>query len=262
MTLTYILIDFENVQPSAVDMSLIRGANYHVRLFHGPHQNRFDADIVKALQPLGVQLEYVQCERRGKNALDFHIAFYLGRLVQEFHSAVTSPGKHVRLVIVSKDSGFDALLGHVQALGFTAERAESIREAVALGEAIDTSPGMEPAERITPPRKKAAIGKPVTTASKTPTPKAPPAKSVGKAPTPAPNQPGKADPWLRTLVNLRDHPNNRPATPTALERHLATLLGNGATEAMVRTLIARLQREGVAVVNGNKIEYKVPHGKS
>jgi hypothetical protein len=72
MSLTCILIDFENVQPTAADMKLIRGADYRVPLFHGPHQKMFDAETVKAPQPPGVQLEYFQCERKGKNALDFH----------------------------------------------------------------------------------------------------------------------------------------------------------------------------------------------
>ena len=68
MRLTYILFDFENVKPTAADFKLIRGADYRVLLFHGPHQNKFDADIVKALQPLGAQVDYEKGERAGKNA--------------------------------------------------------------------------------------------------------------------------------------------------------------------------------------------------
>ena len=49
MSLTYILIDFENLQPTAADVSLIRGPDYRVLIFHGPHQNKFDAGMVKAL---------------------------------------------------------------------------------------------------------------------------------------------------------------------------------------------------------------------
>ena len=104
MNLTYILIDFENVQPAAEELSLIRGADYRVRLFHGPHQNRFDADVAKALQPLGSQLEYFQSEAKGKNALDFHIAFALGRLVQEGGVTFASTGSKMRFVVVSRDS--------------------------------------------------------------------------------------------------------------------------------------------------------------
>jgi hypothetical protein len=261
MSLTYILIDFENVQPTAVDMSLIRGTDYRVRLFHGPHQNKFDAEMVKALQPLGVQVEYVQCERKGKNALDFHMAFYLGRLVQECEADAAPPGKRATLFVVSKDGGFDTLLGHVRALGFGAARVASVPEALAFGGATDTAVVTEPAAKIAPPPKKAATGKPVTVAKKTPTAKAQPAKKVAKAFTPQPIEAAKPDPWLRTLENLRDHPNNRPTTSTALERHLANLLGKGTPQAVVNALIARLQREGVAVENGKKIEYKIPDGK-
>jgi hypothetical protein len=261
MSFTYILVDFENVQPTAVDMSLIRGTDYRVRLFHGPHQNKFDAEMVKALQPLGVHLEYFQCERKGKNALDFHVAFCLGRLVQECEAAPTPPGKRARFVIVSKDGGFDTLLGHVRALGYGAARVASVPEALAFGEATDAAAATEPAAKTAPPPKKGAASKPVTTVKKTPTAKAPPATTVAKAATPPLKKAAKPDPWLRTLANLRDHPNNRPTTCTALERHLANLLGKGTPQAVVKTLIARLQREGVAVVNGDKIEYKIPDGK-
>ena len=82
MNLTYILIDFENVQPEAEEWRLIRGAHYRIRLFHGPHQNKMEMESAKALLPLGRQLEFVQSDRNGKNALDFHIAFELGRLVE------------------------------------------------------------------------------------------------------------------------------------------------------------------------------------
>ena len=102
MSLTYILIDFENVQPTAAGVRLIRGADYRVLLFHGPHQNKFDAGMVKALQPLGVRLEYFQCARRGKNALDFHIAFCLGRLVEECKATASTSKEKTRFVVVSK----------------------------------------------------------------------------------------------------------------------------------------------------------------
>jgi PIN domain len=256
MSLTYILVDFENVQPTAADMSLIRGTEYRVRIFHGPHQNKFDAEMVKALQPLGAQLEYFQCERKGKNALDFHIAFYLGRLVQECEAAVFSQGKRARFVIVSKDGGFDTLLGHVGALGYEAVRAGRIREALAPGEEADRAAAVESAAGTKPLPRKVVPGKPRTTEKKTPVPKAPAAKKVAKAAPPT-KKAAKADPWLRVLGNLRDHPNNRPTTRTALERHLATMLGNSFTQAVVTKLIERLQREGMAVVNGNKIEYKI-----
>ena len=261
MSLTHILIDFENVKPTAADMKLIRGPDYRVRIFHGPHQNKFDADIVKALQPLGDQVEYIQCERAGKNALDFHIAFYLGRLVQECEATAMQATRRAKFFIVSKDSGFDTLLGHVQALGYIAERVTTVAGALAFGGATETAVATKAARKTAVPPKNAVASKPVTVAKKTPTAKAQPTRKVAKAVTPQPTKAEKPDSWLRTIENLRDNPNNRPTTSTALERHLANLLGKGTPQEVVKMLIERLQREGVAVKNGKKIEYKIPDGK-
>ena len=120
MELTYILVDFENIRPQ--DFVLLRGPQYRVKLFHGPHQNKLDVAIVKALQPLGEQVAYVQGEKPGKNALDFHIAFFMGRLVQT-HMANGIPA---RFKIISRDGGFDSVLRHVRALGNDAKQAVSI----------------------------------------------------------------------------------------------------------------------------------------
>lgn len=81
VNLTCVLIDFENVQPQ--DMSLLQGEQYRVTIFRGPHQNELDFDIAESLQPLGGNAKHVQSDRQGKNVLDFHMAFCLGRLVEE-----------------------------------------------------------------------------------------------------------------------------------------------------------------------------------
>ena len=261
MSLTYILIDFENVKPSAADMKLIRGADYRVRLFHGSHQNKFDADIVKALQPLGGQVEFIQCERAGKNALDFHIAFYLGRMVQEMEAAIEPQGKKASFFVVSKDSGFDILLGHIRELGYGAARVVSIRDVLSVDEATEAAATPGPVAKTALPKKATAV-KPVATAKRAPIPKAQPAKKKAETATPLPKKAAKPDPWSRTIENLRDHPNNRPTTSKTLERHLATILGKETSPEVVKDLIARLQREGIAVANGKKIEYKIPAGKS
>ena len=83
MLLTYILVDFENVQPQVADLGLLRGDDFRVHIFHGVHQNKFDVSMYKALQPLGDKVELVQSDRQGPDVLDFHISFYLGRLVRE-----------------------------------------------------------------------------------------------------------------------------------------------------------------------------------
>jgi len=134
MDLTYFLVDFENVQPP--DLGLLGDPGYRVKLFHGPHQNKLDMDVVKALQPLGDRVEYIQSDRHGKNALDFHVAFYIGRLLEK-HQA---NGKTARFVVVSKDRDFDPLLSHVRSLGYAARQVVTIRDALGTG-----SEGIKPA---------------------------------------------------------------------------------------------------------------------
>jgi hypothetical protein len=43
---------------------------------------------------------------------------------------------------------------------------------------------------------------------------------------------------------------------------LTAFFANGASEAAVKELMGRLHRDGIAVANGNKVEYKIPAGKS
>lgn len=137
MRLTYIFIDFENVQPTGEDVRLIQGENYRVRIFRGSHQNRLATEIAEALQPLGNQVEYVKCERKGKNALDFRIAFFLGGLAKEFESSRTKPA----VVVISKDADLDTLLDHVRTLGFDARRAATIHAALSSDKAQTPVPG-------------------------------------------------------------------------------------------------------------------------
>jgi hypothetical protein len=284
MSLAYILIDFENVQPNAAELSSIRGADYLVRMFHGPHQNKFDAGIVKALQPLGSQVEYVQCARKGKNALDFRIAFCLGKIIEQREAAVSPNRRQARFVVVSKDAGFDELLDHVRTLGFEAARVESIRDALAPN--VPVAATLEVGTKVEPPLPAPQSGnvashsaksshvnptpasptlpsaatatKPSPAAAKTAAAKKPSLKKATKAPPKSAKKAAVPDPWAKTVANLRDHPKNRPSTVAALERHLKTMLGNGATAEKSQAMVRRLEREGLATIANGKVEYRIP----
>lgn len=58
------------------------------------------------MQALGKNGEYIRIEGNGKNALNFHITFYLGRLFEQ------DPAGYFH--IISKDSGFDILIKHLK----------------------------------------------------------------------------------------------------------------------------------------------------
>jgi len=281
MELTYILVDFENIQPQ--DMGLLAGDQYQLRIFRGPHQKKLDFDIVESLQPHGDRVKYLQSDRHGKNALDLHIAFYMGRMLQELESNGAPTVKNTRFVVISHDGGFDALMGHVQSLGYQAMKAASIRHALGLDEPVTvTESALQPTPTQSPPIpapisqpsgkpavtkkaadvKQAAPAKQVAAPKKTATVQEKPAKEaekksqvpVGKSL--GPEEKGKV------LEHLRLHPKNRPVKRKTLESHITSLLGGNVAPKAVRGLIAGLENEGVVKFTGNKIdEYKIPKRK-
>ncbi len=100
----YILIDYENVQPSS--FSIESEYPFKVLLFVGANQNKISIELAASMQALGNNAEYVRVDGVGKNALDFHIALYLGRLLER----ETNGYFH----IISKDSGFDTVIKHLR----------------------------------------------------------------------------------------------------------------------------------------------------
>lgn len=121
----YLLLDFENVQPKS--LPALVGADIRVMVFLGANQHKVPLELAVSLQSLGTQAEYLQVSGSGRNALDFHIAFALGRLVNEVPEGT--------FFVISKDAGFDPLLDHLRASGVDAYRFASIGEATLAGPA-------------------------------------------------------------------------------------------------------------------------------
>lgn len=118
MKTQFVLVDFENVQPKTVPQ--FAPGSYKFKVFVGAHQTKVPFEMARALQAFGSDAEYIQIAGHGRNALDFHIAYYLGRLTAE------SPG--ARLHIVSKDKGFDPLVEHLEAQGISCRRSTSLAD--------------------------------------------------------------------------------------------------------------------------------------
>ncbi len=118
MNNNYILIDFENVPHH--DIALLHGLPYKIIIFVGASQTKIPFEMASEIQKFGSNAEYYKIEGTGHNALDFHIAFYLGRISQQ------DPSGH--FYIVSKDKGFDPLVHHLQAKKIHAQRISGITE--------------------------------------------------------------------------------------------------------------------------------------
>lgn len=118
MRTNFILVDYENVQPK--DIGLLKGGPFKVKVFLGPNQAKVPVTLAAALQPLGGNAEYVCLETAGNNAVDFHIAYYIGVLSSEDPTAYFH--------IISKDSGFDPLIQHLRGRKIFAQRSACIAD--------------------------------------------------------------------------------------------------------------------------------------
>ncbi|MGD9602300.1 MAG: PIN domain-containing protein [Gammaproteobacteria bacterium] len=251
--LTYLLVDFENVQPPASDISLMQGNAVHLWIFRGPHQKNFSAELVETWQPLGKRVRFVQSSKPGKNALDFHIAFSLGRLAQE-NQAAARPATYV---VVSRDEGFEPLFDHIRKVApCVIGKAASIPAALALADTLSKSlPVPEPA------RSHGANASPQRDSPDPKPPKLPQtAKPAKKATTPPRTTPA-ADDAEKVIADLRAHPKNRPADRKALQRHIVSILKNKITPEVSEVLVNALEQQHVVKFNGSKAEYKIPKAK-
>lgn len=112
----HILIDYENVQPT--DLALLRDGPFKVKVFLGANQTKIPVTLASAIQALGTNAEYVAIESSGSNALDFHVAYYIGVISAHEPTAFFH--------IISKDTGFDPLIKHLKTKGIFAQRSVSI----------------------------------------------------------------------------------------------------------------------------------------
>lgn len=112
-----LLVDFENVHQ--VDLSGL-GEACQVVIFVGASQKAIPVEMVAAAQKLGKRVEWQRIEGNGSNALDFHIACHLGRVLER------APTMHC--IVLSKDKGFDPLLRNLNKLGLKCKRLDSALE--------------------------------------------------------------------------------------------------------------------------------------
>jgi hypothetical protein len=114
----YVLVDFENVQPK--NLGLLKDHAFTVLVFIGANQSKFPRGFVVAMQALGRQAKYVEIAGSGPNALDFHIAYYIGDL------AAKEPNAEFH--IISKDRGFDPLIRHLVLQNIKIRRESDVAE--------------------------------------------------------------------------------------------------------------------------------------
>jgi hypothetical protein len=201
----FVFVDFENVPE--VDLSALSGHRVIVTLFLGK-KSKLKVGLVEQITRLPFEVRLIKVGMTQKNALDFVLAFHLGR------TAVGHAG--ARFYIVSHDKkDFDPLVTQLQADRVRVERVDSIA-------ALSFLP---------PP----APNTPLRTAT--------PAKVVPANKKQVVDKTSKVLARLRNPTN-----SNRPTTEKALRAHIETGLGKESSAAKVEEIIAQLRDDNFLTI--------------
>lgn len=219
MKTNYVLIDYENVQVKS--LALLTGDQFRVRVFLGKSNTKIHSELAIAMQKLGNRAEYIMLESSGSNALDFHIAYYLGVL------AAADPGAMFH--IISKDTGFDPLVKHLNTRSVLAARSMSI-EAMSC---FDSSAARESSVSPLKQRKVAPSSK-------------------GKS------SPVQEEQIKAVIENLNNRKSNRPATMKTLLNTIHAKIGKERPLAEAETMRDELVARKYVLVSGLKVTYKLP----
>jgi hypothetical protein len=117
----YILIDYENVHTfSSEDLLVLKSEEFMVKLFLGVHDKEIGVDLVDAMLPIGSRVELVRLKAAGTNALDFLIAFFIGKLWCQQPDST--------FYIISKDSDYNALIKNLKTMRVDVHRRTCIAD--------------------------------------------------------------------------------------------------------------------------------------
>ncbi len=269
---THILLDYENVQPTEVELRAMVPDATKVWVFHGPHQKQ----VEQRFASFGTGMTPVPISKTGKNALDFHLSFYMGYIASRHQQA--------KFVVVANDKGYEPMLEHAKGLGFAVRQQGHARASQASGERPSVVKARLPAK---PPAKKPAAKKvPATKAAakKASPAKAPAAKTVAAKKAPAKKvaakvvakvakaplapkvaksnpavasaapaksaglSPGSPAFLLKMTDSLKKMGDKRPVRQASLRRALKPLLGTVASDASIEVALHNLVAQGVVAV--------------
>jgi hypothetical protein len=134
-----ILVDYENVQVNLDILRSINVENLEIYIFVGENQKNTSMELLENILELyksKIKIELIRIKGTGKNALDFHIAYFIGKLSKE--------NENYFFHIISKDTGFDILIEYLK----KEEKIKCLRE-----EKIEEIPIIEMLKAETIPQK-------------------------------------------------------------------------------------------------------------
>jgi len=233
---THVLLDYENVQPTEEELRAMVPDAGQVWVFHGPHQRQ----VEQRFASYGANATAVPISKTGKNALDFHLSFYMGYIAARNSASA--------MVVVSNDKGYEPMLEHARAMGFAVRQQGQAKPAasVRVPSAAKTGAAPKPAAKKAAAKKATAKKAGAKQSATKKTSAAPVAKKVpAKKVTPATSLKVSADSIKKITDNLRKMGAKRPVKPASLRRALKSFLGAKTGDRSIEVAIGNLIAAGV-----------------
>ena len=205
----HVFVDFENVHE--IDLAVIGSKSVSFTLLLGARQMKLDVSLVEKLLNHAPSVQLVRLTSSGKNALDFTLAYYVGRAV------AADPSGYFH--IVSKDAGFDPLIEHLRSKHIRARRHDDFATLT------------------------------FSWPAKSPTSNSPAAALKSKPESKSKTQPAGLDQLeSQVLEHFRKPSTTRPRNEKKLLSYLVAYLGHKITEVEASELVAYLSKAGHLVI--------------
>ena len=259
---THVLVDWENVQPKESDLRALVPDITDVWIFHGSNQK---VDM-GGFGSFGSRATPVKIARSGKNALDFHLTFYMGYI------ASRHPDAH--FVVVSNDKGYGPMVEHAGELGFSVRQTQFGASKPAAKKTAATTNTVSKAPSTAKPRAAAKAA-----ARKIAAKKAAPKKAAAKpgatnqapaqaaaakhaakltAAAPATATPTKKAKGLEHVVANLVKIQNKPVRQTALLALIKSLLATTDHDPAIEQVLTDLKGSGrVTISDSGGVKYRL-----
>ena len=249
-TKTHVLIDWENVQPNDAEVRALVPEATDLWLFHGPSQK----NVASHHGAFGERATPVRIARTGKNALDFHLSFYMGYIASRQPDA--------RFVVISNDKGYGPMLDHAKELGFAADQVGFVRLKAARAPAKKAAAKKAATPKVVSAKKtvaRRAVAKKVTAkkapARKVAASRSPATRAATTAPRPVASAkavPGRKS-FDQVLAMLAKRPLARlPRKHARLLADIAQMIGTDAKAPEARAMFDWLVASGKVSVDDKR----------
>ena len=210
-----VLIDYENIQPKSV-VSLA-DKNCAVYIFTGKTQVKMPIELAVSMQDLGSKGKYIITNHNGKNALDFHIAYYVGKITEELKDEKLS------FCVISKDKGYDGLISFLKSNKISIARYSDVESVFASTKAnisVNTKTTTKKAENCI---SKESIDEKVK----------------------------------KVTIHLNQNPNSKPKTESGLRNKILHGFGTAFSGSDATEIINFMKKQKIITIKNKKVSYQI-----